>query len=163
MHVGIVSDTHDNRDVVERAVEVFEAADPDAIVHCGDFVAPFSATAFDIGIEFHAVRGNNDGEWALRDVVGEFGTYHGELAELAFDSRDLAVYHGTSGAIVDALVDCGHYDYVCHGHTHEYVHEDGGGTVRINPGGIPIDAAPEPPSVVLLDVESGDLERQELG
>jgi putative phosphoesterase len=162
MHLGIVSDTHDNADVVAEAVDVFERADVDAVVHCGDFVAPFSAAAFDVGVEFHAVRGNNDGEWALQDVVGEFGTYHGELAELSFGEREFAVYHGTSGGVVDALVDCGHYDYVLHGHTHEYAHEQRGGTTRINPGGIPIDDAPKAPYAVVLDVETGDVDREAL-
>jgi putative phosphoesterase len=162
MHLGIVSDTHDNADVVAEAVDVFERADVDAVVHCGDFVAPFSAAAFDIGVEFHAVRGNNDGEWALQDVVGDFGTYHGEFGELTFGERDVAVYHGTSAGIVDALVDCGHYDYVLHGHTHEYAHEFRDGTTRINPGGIAIDAAPDAPYAVVLDVESGDVDREEL-
>jgi len=162
MRLGIVSDTHDNADVVAEAVDVFERADVDAVVHCGDFVAPFSAAAFDIGIEFHAVRGNNDGEWALRDVVGEFGTYHGELAELTFADTEVAVYHGTSAGIVDALVDCGHYDYVLHGHTHEYAHEYHDDTTRINPGGIPIDAAPDAPYAVVLHTERGEIDRHEL-
>jgi len=173
MRVGIVSDTHDNGDVVERAVEHFEQEDVDVVVHCGDFVAPFSATPFDGGSasggsgtsserrsggewEFHAVRGNNDGEWALQSTVAEFGTYHGEAAELTLDGAAVAVYHGTSGAVVDALVDCGTYDYVLHGHTHERAHEDGD-TVRINPGGIAIPPAPEPLHVAVLDTETGDV------
>ena len=162
MQLGIVSDTHDNTEVVERAVGILTDVDPDAIVHCGDFVAPFSAAAFDVGIEFHAVRGNNDGEWALGDTVSDFGTYHGEFADLSFGGHDVAVYHGTSEALVDALVASGTYDYVLHGHTHEFVHEERGGTVRINPGGIAIDGAPDPPSVVVLDVDSGDVDRREL-
>jgi putative phosphoesterase len=162
MRVGIVSDTHDNLDVVERAVELFESAGVDAVVHCGDIVAPFSAAPFDGAWDFYAVRGNNDGEWALADVVDDFGTYLGEMGELELGGASVAVYHGTSGPIVDALVDCGRYDYVCHGHTHEFVHEDRDGTVRINPGGIPFDAAPETPYAVVLDVDSGDLERTPL-
>jgi putative phosphoesterase len=162
MHLGIVSDTHDNLDVVEKAVDVFERADVDAVAHCGDFVAPFSAAAFDLGVEFHAVRGNNDGEWALQNVVGDFGTYHGGLAEVTFDGVDVAVYHGTAGGVVDALVDCGTYDYVLHGHTHAYAHEQRGDTTRINPGGIEIDAAPNAPYAVVLDTETGKVDREEL-
>jgi len=64
MLVGIVADTHDNLDLVEAAVETFEERGVDAVVHCGDIVAPFSAVPFDAEFEFHAVRGNNDGEWA---------------------------------------------------------------------------------------------------
>lgn len=163
MQIGIVSDTHDNLDVVERAVQIFEAADVATVVHCGDIVAPFSATPFDADFDFYAVRGNNDGEWALQNVVGEFGTYLGEMGELTLGGAEFAVYHGTSEPIVDALIDCGSYDYVCRGHTHERVQEDRAGTVHINPGGIAIPEAPEEPAAVVLDTVSGEIEFHDLG
>jgi len=162
MKVGIVSDTHDNREAVESAVETFENEEVDVVVHCGDFVAPFSAAPFDGEYDFVAVRGNNDGEWALQDTVADFGTYAGETAELTFDGASVAVYHGTSGAVVDALVECGTYDYVLHGHTHEYAHESRDGTTRINPGGVPIDGAEESPCAVVLDPATGELDRYAL-
>ncbi|MDR5673516.1 metallophosphoesterase [Halalkaliarchaeum sp. AArc-GB] len=138
MLLGIVSDTHDDLDAVEAAVTFFERDGVDAVVHCGDFVAPFSATPFDAGFDFYAVRGNNDGEWNLQSVVDGFGTYLGEAGALSLDGRDIAVYHGTSDVLVDGLVDAGTYDYVLHGHTHAHGIEERGGTVRINPGGLPI-------------------------
>jgi len=162
MRVGIVSDTHDNLDVVERAVDAFESAGVGTVIHCGDIVAPFSAAPFNGAWDFFAVRGNNDGEWALADAVDDFGTYLGEMGELALGGAAFAVYHGTSGPLVDALVECGRYDYVCHGHTHEYAHKERDGTVRLNPGGIPFEAAPETPYAVVLDTESGELERTPL-
>jgi putative phosphoesterase len=162
MRLGIVSDTHDDATALEAAVGTFEDAGVDAVIHCGDFVAPFSATPFDADFDFYAVRGNNDGEWALQGTVGAFGTYLGEMGELSFDGASVAVYHGTSPPIVDALVDCGAYDYVCHGHTHEYAHERRAGTTRINPGGIPIEGAEEAPYAVVLETASGDLERHAL-
>jgi len=162
MHVGIVSDTHDNGDIVEQAVETFEAEGVDAVIHCGDFVAPFSATPFDSDFDVYAVRGNNDGEWALQNVVGEFGTYLGEMGELTLGGAEFAVYHGTSEPIVEALLECGHYDYVCRGHTHERVHERRDGTVHLNPGGIAIPEAPEAPAAVVLDTDSGDVTFQDL-
>ncbi len=67
MELGIVSDTHDNRAVIEAAADLFEGR-VDAVVHCGDVVAPFSVTPFDADYEFYAVRGNNDGEWSARRV-----------------------------------------------------------------------------------------------
>jgi putative phosphoesterase len=162
MLLGIVSDTHDDLDRVEAAVEIFEIAGVDAVIHCGDVVAPFSAAPFDGPWEFHAVRGNNDGEWALQDTIAEFGTYHGECADLTVDGLDIAVYHGTSGYLVDALVDAGTYDYVLHGHTHERAHEERDGTVRINPGGLPFSGAPGEPAAVLLDTETGDVTVEDL-
>ena len=163
MLVGIVSDTHDNAEQVQAAVERFETDGVDAVVHCGDFVAPFSVTPFDGDWEFYAVRGNNDGEWAVESTVAEFGTYLGEMGELTLGGQAVAVYHGTSGAIVDALVECGSYDYVFHGHTHERGTETYEGTVRVNPGGISIPPAPAAFSVATLETGSGELTFHELG
>jgi len=158
MKIGIVADTHDNLDVVAAAVDLFDGR-VDAVVHCGDIVAPFAATAFDGDYDFYAVRGNNDGEWALRDAVRSFGAYLGEMGELSLGGASVAVYHGTSQPIVDALVGCGEYDYVLHGHTHQRVHEEENGTVRINPGGIgtTADDDGEPPAGVVLDVDAGEV------
>ena len=158
MLVGIVADTHDNQELAEAAVETFEDRGADAVVHCGDIVAPFSAARFDGDFEFYAVRGNNDGEWALQSTVAEFGTYLGEMGELTLDGADVGVYHGTSDAVVEALVASANYDYVLHGHTHERAHEVYEGTVQINPGGIAFAGAPSPFSVAVLDTDTGDVE-----
>ncbi|QZY00144.1 metallophosphoesterase [Halobaculum rubrum] len=171
MLVGVVSDTHDNARYVEAAIETFETAGVDAVIHCGDVVAPFSATPFDPDAvdgsdadwEFHAVRGNNDGEWALADVVETFGTYHGEFAELTLGGTEFAVYHGTSEPIVDALLASGSYDYVCRGHTHERVHEERDETTHLNPGGVPIPGREEEPAAMLVDTASGDVTVHNLG
>ena len=164
MRIGIVSDTHDDLAAVEAAVALFEREGVDAVVHCGDFVAPFSVTPFDAGFDFYAVRGNNDGEWAIQSTVDSFGTYLGEAGTLSFeegsvvntddpDAGDIAITHGTSGIVVDALVDCGDYDYVFHGHTHAHGVEERDGTVRVNPGGlpIPVDGADDAFRVAILD------------
>jgi putative phosphoesterase len=158
MLIGIVSDTHDDLAAVEAAVSLFEREGVDAVVHCGDFVAPFSVTPFDADFAFHAVRGNNDGEWAVESTVEEFGEYHGEADALSFDGFEIAVTHGTSDLVVDALVDCDDYDYVFHGHTHAHGVEARGETVRVNPGGlpIPVEGADDAFRVATLDTnESG--------
>jgi putative phosphoesterase len=163
MELGIVSDTHDNLDVVEAAVDLFSGR-VDAVCHCGDVVAPFSATPFDADFDFYAVRGNNDGEWALEGFIDDFGTYCGEFGALEFDGADVALYHGTSLEIVDALVESDSYEYVVHGHTHERVHERRDGAVRLNPGGIATapDADGEPPAGVVLDTDTGEAEFHDL-
>jgi len=156
------SDTHDDLDAVQAAVDRF-AGTVDAVVHCGDFVAPFSAQPFDDDFEFYAVRGNNDGEWALQGLIEAFGVYLGEFGELAFDGATVAVYHGTSEGIVDALLESGKYDYLFRGHTHERVHEERDGTVHVNPGGIPTTAGGgEVPAAVVLDTETGAVEFHDL-
>jgi putative phosphoesterase len=167
MLVGIVSDTHDDLDLATAAVDFFEERDVDAVIHCGDVVAPFTTAPFDRdGFDFFAVRGNNDGEWNLQSAIGDFGTYLGEVGELDFEGTSVAVYHGTGGPLVDALVDCGTYDYVLHGHTHEKALESRGDTVRVNPGGLPIPGADDAFHVATLDTERDGveaIEHHELG
>lgn len=158
MKVGIVSDTHDHLDVIENAVGHFSDR-ADAVIHCGDIVAPFAGTLFEADFDFYAVRGNNDGEWNLQGTVDEFGIYLGEMGRLSFGGRSFGVYHGTEDAIVDALVASGQYDYVVHGHTHERAHEQREGAVRLNPGGVPTSPEDdsEPPAAVLVDTETEDV------
>lgn len=155
MQLGVVSDTHDNLDYVQQAVQLFEAEGIARVIHCGDIIAPFSATPFDSeAFEFYAVRGNNDGEWALANVVDEFGTYLGECGELTVDDTSIAVYHGTNKLLRQALAKSGEYDYVFHGHTHERTVENHGETVVVNPGGLPIGGADDTFSVAVLDTDN---------
>ena len=85
MLVGVVSDTHDNVPAVERAVEIFEGEGEgvDAVIHCGDVIAPPVVGLFE-GLEVHAVLGNNDGdvdaiEQQFMDLDG--GHLHGGLEQ----------------------------------------------------------------------------------
>jgi len=155
MQLGIVSDTHDNLDHVQQAVSLFELEGVDHVIHCGDIIAPFSATPFNTdAFAFSAVRGNNDGEWALGNVVDDFGTYLGQCGELTLDGVAIAVYHGTNRVLREALADSGTYDYVFHGHTHERTIASHGDTLRVNPGGLPIEGADDSFHVATLHTEA---------
>ncbi len=138
MQVGIISDTHDNVPAVEAAMDRFEAAGVDAVVHCGDFVAPPLIPHLDLdGVPVHAVRGNNDGE--REGLVEAFasldgGTLHGRFAELAFDGVDVAVLHGEQRPVIEALATSGTYDYVLHGHWHVREERSVGNATVVNPG-----------------------------
>jgi len=159
MKLGIISDTHDNIEPTRKAIGFFENQEVDAVVHCGDMVAPFTAELFDRDFNFYAVRGNNDGEWNLQETIEEFGTWLGEMGELSFQDRKFAVYHGTKPEVVRSLSDSGDYDYVLKGHTHQKIiknHDNG--TIEINPGGIKLPEQDERFHVVILDVETGDVE-----
>ncbi len=164
MKLGLISDTHDNLDVTCQAIEFFESQEVDAVIHCGDMVAPFTAELFDRdSFDFYCVRGNNDGEWNLKPAVNEFGEFYNNIAELEFDGNSIAVYHGTEEEIVEALVSSGNYDYVLRGHTHEKKIDESEGTIEINPGGIPVPFAEEPFHLATLDIESGEIEFHEVG
>ncbi len=137
MHVGIISDTHDNVSAAERAAEIFTEEGVEVILHCGDFIAPPTLPAFD-GFELHGVLGNNDGEIsgleAGFDALGHGSELHGRFADLEFDGLSVAMLHGESLAEVRALAVGDTYDYVCYGHHHERSLETDGGTTICNPG-----------------------------
>ncbi len=42
MMIGIVSDSHDNVPMLQRAVEYFNHAGCELVIHAGDIISPFS-------------------------------------------------------------------------------------------------------------------------
>lgn len=138
MHVGIVSDTHDNVPAAQNAMDAFEESGVEAVIHCGDFVSPPVIPHHDRdGVAVHAVRGNNDGE--REGLIDAFealdgGTLHGRFAELDLGGRDFAVLHGEEPPVIDSLAATGEYDYVVHGHWHVRERRSDGETTVINPG-----------------------------
>lgn len=63
MKIGIIADTHDNLPHIQRALAAFGERGCEAIIHAGDFVAPFALKVV-LGFpgQVYAVLGNNDGE-----------------------------------------------------------------------------------------------------
>jgi len=138
MKLGIISDTHDNVEAIERAVWLYAEEDVDVLVHCGDFIAPPVLPLFD-GFELHGVLGNNDGELdgleLFFDDLGNDSALHGRYADLDFHGARFGVLHGDQGMdVVDAWAGSGEYDYVYYGHFHEAEERTVGDTTVINPG-----------------------------
>ncbi|HEO63806.1 MAG TPA: YfcE family phosphodiesterase, partial [Candidatus Omnitrophica bacterium] len=63
MRIGVISDTHDNLGKIEAAVRLFNKEKTDFVIHCGDYVAPFSLAPFsELKCDWAGVFGNCDGE-----------------------------------------------------------------------------------------------------
>jgi len=166
MKLGVISDTHDNVDAVERAVAAFEDRGVATVVHCGDVIAPPVVPFFE-GLEVHAVLGNNDGELdglesAFRDL-GNGSELHGRFAALTFDGFDVAILHGEELSEVEDLAAAGEYDLVCYGHHHEAEHREVEGTSVLNPGGHFPTIPAEHRSVAVVDTEDGSVEFVDVG
>lgn len=130
MKVGILADSHDNIPMVARAVEIFTSMGAEALVHAGDFIAPFAVkhlTEFDGPV--HAVYGNNDGERA--GIARILKTVEDPPATFVLDGVSFCLVHDI--AVVDDIDALG-VDVLIHGHTHKHrqVHMDD--TFVINPG-----------------------------
>jgi hypothetical protein len=141
MKIGVISDTHDQQDLILQCVQMLNEADVDLVIHCGDWVSPFILHSFkDLRMPIKGVFGNNDGDKFRHlkfsqdlklDIV-----YEDRFLELTVDNRKIAVFHGDYKEIVNALVTCGTYDAVFHGHTHHKVNETVGRTLSLNPGSL---------------------------
>ena len=63
MKIAIISDTHDNLPNVQIAADIFNKHNVSLVIHCGDFVAPFTLSTFkDLKCPLLGVFGNCDGE-----------------------------------------------------------------------------------------------------
>jgi len=133
--IGVIADTHDNVASLQKAIALFENAEVDFIIHCGDVVAPLTIMQFN-GIHTKAVKGNCDGDVehlkeALERIGGE---YLGEIGRLQIDNKKILVYHGQDEEKLKGFIDSGEYDYILTGHTHKSSDEKIGNTRVINPG-----------------------------
>lgn len=136
MKIGLMSDTHDRIDAVERAIYFFNRAGVEHVLHAGDLVSPFVAPKFaKLRAKLYYIWGNNEGD---REFVlvkfGELGIKPlGNFAALKLDGRRIALVHGTHEGIVEALLKSGSFDVVVRGHTHRAEIREGK-TLLVNPG-----------------------------
>ena len=136
MKIGMMSDTHDRLEAVEKAVKLFNSERVEHVLHAGDLVSPFVAPKFkELKAKLHYVWGNNEGDRELvRLRFGELGIATlGDFAAIELEGRKIALLHGTHKLIVDSLANGGLFDAVVHGHTHRAEVTEGK-TLVVNPG-----------------------------
>jgi len=136
MKVAVVSDTHDNVWKLGQAMPHLAAAD--AVIHCGDLVAPFVVHRIGEGVgdtPVHIVWGNNEGDklW-IGKAADEFPhvTLHGVMATIELQGIEVAVCHFPH--VAEGLAHSGLYGMVCFGHSHKSHEEWVGECLMLNPG-----------------------------
>lgn len=166
MRIGIVSDTHDRQRRVEAAVERFNQADLDLVLHAGDYVSPFVVPWLAaLSSPLVGVFGNNDGDRAL--VAERFAEHdhldlRGDFARIEAEGAVIALLHGHQHELFDALVASQGFDYVVRGHSHRAGTERHGRTLVVNPGTASGILA-ENPTAAILDTASGAVDLLVLG
>jgi len=136
MKIGLMSDTHDRLDAVEKAIDFFNREGVKHVLHAGDLVSPFVAPKFaNLKAKLYYVWGNNEGDREfVRVRFGELGVKPlGDFAGLEFNGRKIALLHGTHEEVVEALLKSGTFDVVVRGHTHR-AEISGKKPLLINPG-----------------------------
>lgn len=143
MKIAVISDTHDHRDNILKAVSIMNERNVEALIHCGDYIAPFVKKWFDglndiIKENFYGVFGNNDGEITyIREVLGQICkfTENGLEHILELRGKKIFVAHFPRPETIEALANSGKFDIILSGHTHNVVNEKKDtGVLVINPG-----------------------------
>ena len=137
MKVAILSDSHDNVRLLERALDAVNRCECEVLLHCGDLVAPFivAQIAQSFAGQIHIVEGNNDGDGRLQQQVASgfrHVSLHGPYAELEIEGRRVALIHYPEPA--RRIAQSGVFDLVCYGHDHRHHRERVGDCLLVNPG-----------------------------
>ena len=155
MKIGVISDTHDDLQNLETALEILEAEGVTKILHCGDVCGPHIVRAF-VGFDVWISQGNMDRHLGLAQAVeGSLGASRlAWLQRPMLDGYPLAMIHGDNEEALANLITSGRYAYVFHGHTHRRRDQMVGHTRAINPGALG-GRRWQSRSFCILDLETG--------
>jgi putative phosphoesterase len=158
MKLGILSDTHNNVENTERALDILRERGAERLIHCGDLTTPGIVALFD-GWRVDFVFGNMDKKrGSLKEAVDALPSASiGEVFEATLDGTRIVAYHGHDEDRLYGLIYQGGYDIVLHGHTHRRRDDRVMGTRVINPGALG-GTRHERRSLCVLDLGSGSLE-----
>ena len=138
MKIGMMSDTHDRLEAVEKAVKLFNSERVEHVLHAGDLVSPFVAPKFkELKAKLIGVFGNNDGDHELlrkRFSENKRLELRGNFAEITANGLKVALLHGGDVELLEALINQESFDVVVHGHTHVHEIRRKGKTLVVNPG-----------------------------
>jgi putative phosphoesterase len=138
MLIGIISDTHDNLQQIEKAINYLNKAKAELVLHAGDYCAPFAIPKFKaLNCKLIGVFGNNDGDHELlktRFNETQNCEQHGRFAKIDANGYTIALLHGDEPELLFALIGSQSFNAVVHGHTHNKGIEQRGSTLIINPG-----------------------------
>lgn len=123
MLICILSDSHDNLKLLAAAVADAKQRGAEAVLHCGDVVAPNTLKVtrqFELPV--HVIHGNNTGDqFALHHMADKSGGqiyYYGQDAGIELAGKKIFIVHYPHYA--EAMAITGDWDMVCCGHDHKH-------------------------------------------
>jgi hypothetical protein len=155
MRIGVISDTHDRRELAGEAVRLLGEQKVELILHCGDIETVDTIASFK-PIPTHFVYGNWDkdrvGLTAAIKAIG--GQAHDSFGALELAGRRVAWLHSHERNRLYELEHCGYFDYVFYGHTHVREQHRTGKTLVANPGAL---LRANPKTCIVVDVLTGEI------
>jgi hypothetical protein len=169
MKICILSDSHDHILLLDAAAAEAKERGAEAILHCGDIVAPSTLKCLKkYAIPVHAIHGNNTGDLYTMGLMAAKPSnvieYHGMDAKLTIAGKRIFMVHYPHYA--RAMATTGDWDLICCGHTHNLKDElipniKNGHTLMLNPGTIG-GVGSAPATYIMLDLETMEFERFEI-
>jgi putative phosphoesterase len=161
--IGIMADTHDNVEAMNRAVNLFNDKNVSLILHAGDLVSPFSLEPLKkANAPIKYVYGNNERERdRIKRKAEGMDVEIGDCLEIEYKNIKIVVYHGENPAILNALINCKEYDVVVTAHTHQPEISNEEGVLVINPGEV-CGILTGRKTVAILDAEKLEAEIHEI-
>jgi putative phosphoesterase len=169
MKICILSDSHDHMVLLDAAAAEAKERGAEAILHCGDVVAPSTMKCLNkYGIPVHVIHGNNTGDLYTMGMMaakpGNVIEYHGMDAKLSLGGKRVFMVHYPHYA--RAMATTGDWDLVCCGHSHNYREEKvpnikDGETLILNPGTIG-GVGKAPATFIMIDLETMEVEKLEI-
>ena len=144
MKIGIISDSHDDVNNVNKAINIFQEEKVKAIIHAGDIISPPIIKEFkkltDGGVKFFGIFGNNDGE--KKGLENAFSYINGELlgdeGKIEIDGLKICIYHGQDTHKKEKIINSQKFDIFIYGHSHTkdsvVVKNKKRETIVLNPG-----------------------------
>ncbi|MHB1423428.1 MAG: metallophosphoesterase family protein [Gemmataceae bacterium] len=157
MRIGIVSDTHGNRRMVNLALAELHQRGITTVFHCGDIDDPETVELFR-GFTTHFVFGNCDiDKETLRAAMAAIGAaLHDSFGSVELEGVKLAFLHGEDKVLMRDVERSGYYDFLFYGHTHQADEHRTGPTRVINPGAL---HRARPKSFLVLDLLTKEVEK----
>ena len=138
MKIGIISDTHDQLERIQKAIDFFNREAVDKVYHLGDWCSPFSVAVFsELKCPIIGIFGNNDADiFKHLSVKPQNLTLQDRVYVDHVMGRKIVLFHGDPMENVTALVNSGAYDAVLHGHNHVANISRHNNLTLINPGSL---------------------------
>ena len=136
MKIGIISDTHNNRVNVLKAISIFNEQKVGWVLHAGDMASAETAGEFAAleGAKLIYVSGNCDIDRDLmqRTIEELGGEYYDPSYEGEIDGKRVFMTHKPD--VMEAAAGSGKYELVVSGHTHKRDIHKAGESLVVNPG-----------------------------
>lgn len=136
MKIGIISDSHDHIEKLDKALELIKNEGCEALIHCGDISAPFILEELKkFPGRIFAILGNVGDPHGSSNKAKDLGiVFDNDSLSFELDKKRIAVVHPPERAKI--IQKSGNYDLVCYGHTHIADLQQIGNSWIINPGEI---------------------------